>query len=167
MLLIYWAFPVHSRVWVIFDKYATCSILLLSKVRVLSIYKHQNWLKHLSEEEEKVWIDQIPRWNLENRSKSRMGTGLPSIEASTTTSLTCHTNSFVCATKRFLFFLNSNLRAISCGHFFEARSIFENFPDLAPGDTGVKSGRQGTGLVLFFSTSLNFSTSLTILFTLV
>ena len=105
----------------------SCSLKSLSKFlhiqhaqyscSVSMLHIHQNWLKHLSGEEEKVWIDQIPRWNLENRSKSRMGTGLPSIEASTTTSLTCHTNSFVCATKRFLFFFNSNLRAISGGHF--------------------------------------------------
>ena len=119
--------------------------------------------KSIEHGQEKVGIDQIPRWNLENRSKS---TGLPSIEASTTASLACHTNYFV----RFLFTSNLNCFEIAGNiwwSFFEARSIFENFPDLAPGDTGVRTRRQGTGLVLFFSTSLNICTSLTILFTLV
>ena len=71
------------------------------------------------------------------------------------------------APQKDFFFLQFKFAGNIWWPFFEARSIFENFPDLAPGDTGVRSGRQGTGLVLFFSTSLNISTSLTILFTLV
>ena len=54
-------------------------------------------------------------------------------------------------------FLGDLYLTISGGTFLR-QSIFDNFPDLAPVDTGVRGGRQGTGLaelpVLFFSTSL-------------
>ena len=47
-----------------------------------------SWVDSLTGEKKKLELTKY-RWNLENRSNS---TGLPSIEASTTTSFTCHTN---------------------------------------------------------------------------
>ena len=80
-----------------------------------------SWVDSLTGEKKKLELTKY-RWNLENRSNS---TGLPSIEASTTTSFTCHTNN--CDSKiKFWLIFKSQEAYLSRWSFLEILATWKN-----------------------------------------
>ena len=83
--------------------------------------KWSSWVDSLTGEKKKLELTKY-RWNLENRSNS---TGLPSIEASTTTSFTCHTNN--CDSKiKFWLIFKSQEAYLSRWSFLEILATWKN-----------------------------------------